>query len=90
MCNPKISVVLSVFNQKNFLKAAINSILNQSFSNFEFLILDDASIDKSLSIIKSFKDKRIIVFRNKKRQGLARGLNFLINQAKGASDAALR
>lgn len=83
MNKPKVSIILPVFNKEKFLKKAIESILTQTFKNFEFLILDDGSTDNSLKIIKGFKDKRIKVFSNKKRQGLAKGLNFLIKQAKG-------
>lgn len=80
---PKVSVVMPIFNQESFLKEAIRSILSQTFKNFELLILNDGSTDNSLKIIKSFKDKRIKVFQNRKRQGLARGLNFLIKKARG-------
>lgn len=79
----KISVLMPVYNQQNYLKKAIESILCQTFKNFEFLILDDASTDSSLKIIKNFKDKRIKIFSQKKRQGLAKSLNFLIKKAKG-------
>lgn len=80
---PEVSVVMPIFNQESFLKEAVKSILDQTFKNFEFLVLNDGSTDNSLKIIKSFKDKRIKIFQNKKRQGLARGLNFLIKKAKG-------
>lgn len=80
---PKVSLVMSVYNQDKFLKEAIKSILSQTFKDFEFLILDDASIDESLTVIKSFKDKRIRLFTNKKRHGLTKGLNFLISKARG-------
>lgn len=80
---PKVSLVMSVFNQERFLKEAIKSILGQTYKDFEFLILDDGSFDNSFKIFKSFKDKRIKIFQNKKRQGLAKSLNFLIKKAKG-------
>ncbi|PIS09362.1 hypothetical protein COT75_01650 [Candidatus Beckwithbacteria bacterium CG10_big_fil_rev_8_21_14_0_10_34_10] len=79
----KISVLMPVYNQEEFLDEAIQSILKQSFNNFEFLILDDGSKDNSFKIVKSFKDKRIKVFRNKKRNGLAKSLNILIKESKG-------
>lgn len=74
---------MAVFNQERFLKKAIRSILNQTFRDFKFLILDDGSTDGSFDIIQSFKDRRIKIFQNRKRQGLAKGLNFLIGKAKG-------
>jgi glycosyltransferase involved in cell wall biosynthesis len=79
-----LSVVLPVYNQEKYLKNAIKSILNQSYGGFELLILNDGSIDKSQSIIDSFADKRIRLFKNKKNQGLAKGLNFLISKARGS------
>jgi len=77
----KLSVVMSIHNQEKYLKRAIESILAQSFKDYDFLILDDGSTDESLEIIKSFKDKRIRLFRNKKSKGLAWGLNFLISKS---------
>lgn len=81
--NPKVSIVMPVFNQERFLKESILSILIQSYKNFEFLILDDCSTDKSLNIIKSHKDRRIKLYQNKKRQGITKSLNYLVKTAKG-------
>jgi len=79
----KLSLVMSVYNQEKYLKKAIKSIIDQSFKKFEFLILDDGSTDNSWKIIKSFNDPRIKVFRHRQRQGLAKGLNFLIAKTEG-------
>jgi glycosyltransferase involved in cell wall biosynthesis len=79
----EISVILSVFNNEKYLKAAIDSILSQTYSDFELLIMNDGSTDKSQKIINSYNDKRIRMFRNKKRQGLAWCLNYLIRKASG-------
>ena len=57
--HPKISVIMSVYNGEQFLEAAINSILKQSFTDFEFIILDDGSDDNSVDIINSYQDERI-------------------------------
>lgn len=83
--NPKISVVMSVFNGQDFLKEAIESILEQSFTNFEFIIIDDASTDGTTEILESFKkrDKRIKIIRNKKNLNLSRSLNKGLRQAQG-------
>lgn len=78
-----VSVLMPIYNQAEFLKEAIKSVINQSFKDFELLILNDGSNDNSLKIIKSFKDKRIKIFSCKKRQGLAKSLNFLIKKSKG-------
>ena len=56
---PKISVLMSVYNGKKYLKEAIDSILNQTFKDFEFIIINDASTDKTDRIIKSYKNPMI-------------------------------
>lgn len=79
-----ISVLLSVYNGDRWLKECIKSILNQSYKDFEFLIIDDGSTDKSLSIIKDFakKDSRIIYFSHP-NIGLTASLNKGLLEAKG-------
>lgn len=54
---PLISVVMPVFNAADFLVEAVESILHQSYTNFEFIIIDDASTDNSYSILKEFAKK---------------------------------
>lgn len=73
---------MSVFNQDKFLNKSINSILQQTYNNFDFLILNDGSFDNSGKIIKKFKDKRIKYYENKKRLGLTKCLNILIDKTK--------
>ena len=79
----KVSVVMSVFNGENWLKYSIESILNQSFRDFEFIIVDDGSTDSSIDIINFYqsRDKRIRIIQ-KKNTGLADSLNIGINSAK--------
>lgn len=79
----KVSVVMSVFNAEKFLREAIFSVLGQSFSDFEFIIIDDHSTDQSLKIIKKIKDKRIKIIKNNKQLGMARSLNRGIERAAG-------
>jgi glycosyltransferase involved in cell wall biosynthesis len=79
---PKISVVMSVYNAEKYLKQSIESILNQSYKNFEFIIVNDGSKDKSLEIIKSFKDERIILI-DQENKGLSKALNAGIGISKG-------
>lgn len=83
MKNPKVSVILAVKNGDLFLKDAIKSILVQTFKNYEFLIIDDNSIDKTPEILKSFKDPRIKIFTNQKHLGLTKSLNIALKKAKG-------
>ena len=82
---PLLSVLMPVFNSERFVAEAIESILKQSFKDFEFLILDDASADNSLKIIKDFKkkDSRIKVFQNERNLGVVESRNKLINLSKG-------
>jgi len=74
---PKISVLMSVFNGERFLREAIDSIRHQTFSDFEFIILDDNSRDKTRQILEEYaaKDQRISVIRNERNLGLTRSLN---------------
>lgn len=86
MTNPPIlSVLMPVFNSELFVAEAVESILNQTFKDFEFLILDDASTDKSFEIIKEFekRDSRIKVFQNENNLGVVESRNKLINISKG-------
>ena len=68
---PKISFIASVYNKEKYLNSFIFSIQNQNLKDFELIIVDDSSTDKSINIIKKFKknDKRIKLFRNKKNKG---------------------
>lgn len=71
----KVTVLMPVYNSKLFLKDAIESILNQTHGNFEFLIINDGSTDESDMIIRSFNDKRIKYINNKINQGIVATLN---------------
>lgn len=66
---PKVSVLLSSYNHANYLKKSIDSILNQTYSDFELIIVDDCSSDNSWNVIKSYKDKRIRKIRHKTNKG---------------------
>lgn len=79
----KVSVIMSVYNDENNLKNAIDSILVQSYKNLEFLIVDDGSSDDSYSVLKSYTDKRMKIFRNHENIGLTKSLNLLIEKATG-------
>jgi len=70
-----IDVVMSAYNAEDYILQSIESILNQTFSNFRFVIVNDCSSDRTLDIIKSFDDSRIFIIDNKKRLGLASSLN---------------
>lgn len=78
---PKITVLMPVYNGEKYLSEAIESILNQTLKNFEFLIIDDGSTDNSVKIIKSYSDQRIRLIHNEKNLGLITTLNRGINLA---------
>jgi len=82
MNKPKFSVVMPVHNGDRFLKEAIDSILNQTFTNFEFIIIDDGSTDKSAEIINSYTDQRIRYYKNKENLGISKSLNVGIGLAE--------
>jgi len=82
MHEPLVSVVLPVYNGEKYLAEAIDSILNQTYINFEFIIINDGSVDNSLEIIKSYEDQRIVLISRENR-GLIASLNEGIQKAKG-------
>lgn len=83
MTNPKISVLMTVYNGETFLSDAIKSVLSQTFEDFEFLIIDDASTDKSQEIIFTFNDKRIKYKKNERNIGQTSSLNYGLELSKG-------
>lgn len=83
MSNVEVTVLMPVYNGEKYLQEAIESILNQTFENFEFLIMYDESSDNSLAIIKSYNDPRIHLICEEKGMGLVSALNKGINLAEG-------
>ena len=81
--NLPISVVMPVYNCEKYIAYSIESILSQSFKAFELIIVDDGSSDNSMSIIQSYKDKRIRIITNPNNIGLTKSLNKAINCSKG-------
>lgn len=79
----KISVIMSVYNGMPYLAEAVRSILNQTYKNFEFIIVDDASTDGTWKYLNSIKDGRIKLIRNSKNLGLAASLNKALKSAGG-------
>jgi glycosyltransferase involved in cell wall biosynthesis len=79
---PLVSVVMSVFNGEKYLHEAINSILQQTFTDFEFIIVDDGSTDSTCRIIQSYNDSRIFLI-SRANKGLVASLNEAILSAKG-------
>ena len=81
--NPLVSVVMPVYNAEKYLREAINSILSQTYTNFEFIILNDGSTDSSAEIVRSYDDPRIVFIDNKKNAGLVAVLNQGLDLAHG-------
>lgn len=83
--NPRVSVLMSVYNGEQFLEEAIESIINQTFHDFELIIVDDGSLDSTPQILARYqqRDPRIILHRFNQNQGLSTALNFCIRLARG-------
>lgn len=81
--NPKVTVIMPVYNGELYLREAIESILSQTFTDFEFLIINDGSIDSTRDIILSYNDPRIRLVNNAVNIGLNKSLNIGINMSKG-------
>ena len=79
--NPVISVVMSVYNSERYVREAIDSIINQSFADFECIIVDDGSTDGTKDIIRSYDDGRIVLVEN--RHDFIESLNMGMKRAKG-------
>ncbi|MHA1713815.1 MAG: glycosyltransferase, partial [Candidatus Ranarchaeia archaeon] len=79
---PKVSVIMSVYNAEKHVKKAIDSILSQTFRDFEFIIINDGSTDRTSEILKSYADPRLIVV-NQANRGVTQSLNKAIGMARG-------
>lgn len=77
-----ISVLLPVYNGGEYLKQSLQSLLNQQFTDFEILIIDDCSTDESFNYLQSILDPRISLFKNEQNRGLFFNLNYLVGRSK--------
>ena len=82
-----VSVIIPTYNRANFLKEAIDSVLNQDYKNFELIVVDDGSTDETASVLKGYYDK--IKYIRIPHQGVSRARNVGIEQAKGGLIAFL-
>ena len=80
---PKASVLMSVYNKGQFLRETVQTVLNQTYSDFEFIIRDNGSTDDSVDIISSFDDPRIRFARNSRNLGPVGSMNNCIEAARG-------
>ena len=88
MRTAKISVVMPIYNVEAFVGEAVQSVLNQSFEDFELICVDDGGTDRSMEIVRDFNDDRIRIISQTKR-GLAAARNAGIEQARGVFIALL-
>jgi glycosyltransferase involved in cell wall biosynthesis len=87
---PKCSVLMGVYNAERFVGQAVESILTQTFADFEFIIINDGSTDRSLDVLRSFEnqDKRIVLITRENR-GIGATRNELLHKARGAYVATM-
>ena len=81
MC--KVSVIMPLFNANKYIYKTIHSILNQTYPDFELIIIDDKSLDNSVDIVNSIKDKRIKLYMNEKNMGIAYTRNRALDLCNG-------
>ena len=81
--NPSLTALMTVYNGGRYLRQAVESVLSQTYSDFEFLIVDDCSSDGSLDVLKSLRDPRIRIISNLFNQGQTRSLNTGLREARG-------
>jgi glycosyltransferase involved in cell wall biosynthesis len=84
-----VSVVIPCHNAGPYIRQAVSSILSQSFTDFELIIVDDASTDESLEVVRQFSDSRIRLFENDVRSGISRTRNRGLEEARGQYIAVL-
>jgi glycosyltransferase involved in cell wall biosynthesis len=83
MSIPKVSVIMPVYNGARYVRNAVDSILNQTYENFEMIVVDDASEDGTNEILSSYRDERLRLFCNNNNLGLAKSLNHAIKVSRG-------
>ncbi len=81
--SPMVSVLMPVYNAEKYLRESIDSVLNQTYKNFEFIIINDGSTDTSPDIVRSYNDPRIVFVDNKQNSGLVSVLNQGLDLAHG-------
>lgn len=86
---PLVSVIMPAYNGEKYIQAAINSIINQTYSNWELIVIDDASTDATTKIISSVKDDRIKKIYNKENKGISYSTNLGTKQSMGKYIALL-
>ena len=86
---PKVSIIMPSYNKEAYIAKAIESVINQTYKDWELIVIDDMSTDNSVEIIKSFTDDRIVFFENETNIGMAANRNRALEMAKGEYIALL-
>ncbi|WP_298528035.1 glycosyltransferase [uncultured Christiangramia sp.] len=84
MTSPRVSVILPVYNREHFIVQAVESVINQSFKDWELIIVDDKSDDETILRIEPFLSDKIKLLKNKNNEGVSACLNKAIKLSKGA------
>ena len=79
----KVSIIIATFNRDNLIKRAIDSVFLQNYPNFEIIVVDDCSVDKTGEIVNGYNDSRIIYIRNESNYGVAKSRNIGIGNSTG-------
>ena len=87
--SPLISVVLAAHDAERFVRPAVASVLRQTFSDLELIVVDDGSQDRTPELLADFQDPRLVLLRSEERQGLATSLNLGLDHARGRYVARL-
>ena len=89
MSEPLVSILMPVFNEEKYISKAIDSVLSQTYINFELIIIDDGSTDKTSKVIKRYSDKRISFYQPGKigkvaafNLAFSRSINFFLSLSK--------
>jgi glycosyltransferase involved in cell wall biosynthesis len=83
MSSPVVTIVLPVYNVGRYLDQCLATIINQSFTDWELIAIDDGSIDNSLEILRSISDTRVQVFENGTNRGVSFTRNYAVSKARG-------
>lgn len=78
-----VSIIMPSYNSEQYIDDSIQSVLNQTYGNWELIIVDDCSTDRTVQIIKSYNDSRIVFLQNEQNRGAASARNYALKEAKG-------
>lgn len=78
-----VSIIMPCYNSEKYIRESIQSVLDQTYGNWELLVVDDYSTDGSWQVVRSYEDKRIVALKNEKNSGAAISRNYALNVARG-------